>query len=274
MKPRIIAGYALACGLALGGCATVRGVLPGSAKPIDPTEATRRAREEAHANLKPTPAGVAAGSAAALEVQKRATKDRSLRVLVSTVERTLWLMQDTTVLFVAPVAVGMQESFTWAGKTYDFNTPHSQRKVIAKQEMPLWVPPDWHYFEKAAEQNLIPVALKKKDVVQLADSTRIEVRGDQVGRVNQFGNFWPFTPGAEIIFEGLIFIPPVGTAQRKVSEVLGTHKLEIGNGYLIHGTNEEASIGEAVSHGCVRMYNQDVAELYLRVPIGTAVYIF
>src|SRR5688572_3682083 len=275
MNHRLIA-LTLACGIALNGCATVKRFLPGpDPKPIDPVEETRRAREEAHARLKRTPVGVEAGSPTGLKVQQKAMKDRSLRVLVSTVERTLWLMRDTTVLFVAPVAVGMHESFTWAGKTYDFKTPHSQRKVILKQEVPVWVPPDWHYFEKAAEQNLKPVALKKnKDVVKLADSTRIEVRGDQVGRVNQFGNFWPFTPGAEIIFEGRIFIPPIGTAQRKVPEVLGTHKLEIGDGYMIHGTNQETSIGEAVSHGCVRMYNQDVAGLYSLVPIGTAVYIF
>jgi lipoprotein-anchoring transpeptidase ErfK/SrfK len=100
------------------------------------------------------------------------------------------------------------------------------------------------------------------------------VRGADVGRINKFGNFWPFTPGNEIIFEGKIFIPPLSANQRKVPEVLGTHKLELGNGYLLHGTNEEGSIGEAVSHGCVRMYNEDVAQLYALVPIGTPVYIF
>ena len=73
--------------------------------------------------------------------------------------------------------------------------------------------------------------------------------------------------------EGKIFIPPIGSAQRKVPDVLGTHKLEIGNGYLIHGTNEETSVGAAVSHGCVRMYNEDVARLFAAVPIGTPVYI-
>ena len=48
----------------------------------------------------------------------------------------------------------------------------------------------------------------------------------------------------------------------------------MGDGYLIHGTNSELSIGEAVSHGCVRMFNEDVARLYALVPIGTPIYIF
>lgn len=41
--------------------------------------------------------------------------------------------------------------------------------------------------------------------------------------------------------------------------------------YRIHGTNQPASIGKAMSSGCVRMLNQDIAELYLRVPVGSRV---
>ena len=42
-------------------------------------------------------------------------------------------------------------------------------------------------------------------------------------------------------------------------------------GYRIHGTNEPSSIGKAMSSGCIRMLNQDVAELYDNVQIGTPV---
>jgi lipoprotein-anchoring transpeptidase ErfK/SrfK len=41
--------------------------------------------------------------------------------------------------------------------------------------------------------------------------------------------------------------------------------------YRIHGTNEPWSIGHAVSSGCIRMLNQDVIDLYNRVPTGTRV---
>ncbi|XJZ25654.1 L,D-transpeptidase family protein [Bacillota bacterium Lsc_1132] len=44
-------------------------------------------------------------------------------------------------------------------------------------------------------------------------------------------------------------------------------------GYGIHGTNNPASIGKAVSHGCVRMYNRDVLQLADLVPNGTRVII-
>ncbi len=46
--------------------------------------------------------------------------------------------------------------------------------------------------------------------------------------------------------------------------------LDRGN-YAIHGTNNPASIGGFVSHGCIRMYNRDIMDLYRRAPLGTEV---
>lgn len=43
--------------------------------------------------------------------------------------------------------------------------------------------------------------------------------------------------------------------------------------YGIHGTNNPASIGQAVSKGCIRMHNHDVEHLFQRVDIGTSVII-
>lgn len=41
--------------------------------------------------------------------------------------------------------------------------------------------------------------------------------------------------------------------------------------YGIHGTNQPSSIGKDVSHGCIRMFNQDVLDLSSRVSVGTKV---
>lgn len=41
--------------------------------------------------------------------------------------------------------------------------------------------------------------------------------------------------------------------------------------YRIHGTNEAWTIGKAVSSGCVRLLNQDVIDLFDRVPVGTEI---
>jgi lipoprotein-anchoring transpeptidase ErfK/SrfK len=44
-----------------------------------------------------------------------------------------------------------------------------------------------------------------------------------------------------------------------------------GGEYAIHGTNAPGTIGGFVSHGCIRMYNEDILDLYSRVSIGTRV---
>ncbi len=53
---------------------------------------------------------------------------------------------------------------------------------------------------------------------------------------------------------------------------LGTRALYLGNSmYRIHGTDAEWLIGQQVSHGCIRMYNADVADLYKRAKVGAKV---
>ncbi|WP_425350948.1 L,D-transpeptidase [Methylobacterium aquaticum] len=53
---------------------------------------------------------------------------------------------------------------------------------------------------------------------------------------------------------------------------LGARALYLGSSlYRIHGTNEPHTIGQSVSSGCIRMMNEDVMDLYERVPVGARV---
>lgn len=53
---------------------------------------------------------------------------------------------------------------------------------------------------------------------------------------------------------------------------LGVRALYLGSStYRIHGTDAPWTIGQAVSKGCIRMYNEDVLDMYPRVPVGTRV---
>ncbi len=57
-----------------------------------------------------------------------------------------------------------------------------------------------------------------------------------------------------------------------IENPLGARALYIGSTlYRIHGTNQPWTIGGSVSSGCIRMRNQDVVDLYERVPVGTTV---
>jgi len=43
--------------------------------------------------------------------------------------------------------------------------------------------------------------------------------------------------------------------------------------YLIHGTNNPMAVGMAITHGCIRMYPEDIAALFPKVPVGTPVWL-
>jgi lipoprotein-anchoring transpeptidase ErfK/SrfK len=57
------------------------------------------------------------------------------------------------------------------------------------------------------------------------------------------------------------------------SNPMGAAALTLSGGgqYAIHGTNSPGSVGGFVSHGCFRMYNEDIMDLYARVSVGTTV---
>ena len=57
-----------------------------------------------------------------------------------------------------------------------------------------------------------------------------------------------------------------------IENPLGARAMYLGSTlYRIHGSNEPETIGQAVSSGCFRMTNEDVTDLYSRVPVGTTV---
>jgi len=77
------------------------------------------------------------------------------------------------------------------------------------------------------------------------------------------------------------YVPPsVRLAEPDLPEVvppgpdnpLGTHALRLDAGsILIHGTNRPWGVGRRVSHGCIRLYPEDIPVLYRLVPVGTLV---
>ena len=83
-----------------------------------------------------------------------------------------------------------------------------------------------------------------------------------------------YNDGREIVSDGRLVVPPLGSNQRRYAGVLGTRRLNLGNGYALHGTNRPETIGRSVSHGCIRLRNEDIEKLFDMVDVGTPVYVY
>lgn len=189
---------------------------------------------------------------AVLEQRAAALTENDPYLVVSLEEKRVWYLQGEDTLFTAPVAVGSGKTMVIAGETKRFQTPRGQMRITHKELDPIWVPPNWHYIEIARNRGL--------EVVDMSNASPNALAG--------------FPEGEEPIADGKIYIPPYGSPQRRHKGVLGAAKLEMFDGYYFHGTQNEASIGTAASHGCIRMLRDDVLWMYENVPVGTEVYIY
>jgi len=198
-------------------------------------------------------------------------------IVVSIADHRLWYKRGDQILFTTQVATGSGKVLAkGGGNKWKFETPRGRLVVESKETEPVWVPPDWHYVETAKKKGYGVVNLVRGQSVKLPDGSAIDVEGNEVVRKSPDGQVIPFdvAEGREIVANKNIIVPPFGTTQRKYSGVLGTNRLNLGDGYALHGTDVPSSIGTSVSHGCVRLRNEDIETLYQMVPVGTPVYIY
>jgi lipoprotein-anchoring transpeptidase ErfK/SrfK len=80
-------------------------------------------------------------------------------------------------------------------------------------------------------------------------------------------------PDWSFVEEGLP-IPPANDESRFEYGVLGDYAMSLGDGYLIHGTIYKRFLGMPVTHGCVRLNDDDLEAIYSTLNIGSKVYIF
>jgi hypothetical protein len=200
-------------------------------------------------------------------------------LVVSIEDHRLWYKQGDSILFTTQVATGSGKVLEGEGgaSQWKFETPRGRLVVQSKEEEPAWIPPDWHFVELARKRGLGIVRLNRGQTLAASDGSTIGVDGTDMVRKYPDGRVIPIEPGVEgreIVAGGNIVIPPFGTNQRKYKGVLGTHRLNLGDGYALHGTDKPESIGRSVSHGCVRLRNEDIETLYQMVAVGTPVFIY
>ena len=175
----------------------------------------------------------------------------------------------------ASAATASNETLSFGGRAWHFETPRGIRKVLTKDKEPVWTPPEWHFAEVALEHHLKLKTLERGQVVHLRDGTKLKVEGDEVGIIAPgTKEFIPLVLDEHIVFDNTLFIPPGGTKHRTIQGELGHFRLYLGDGYQIHGTPYAASVGTSVTHGCVRLHDDDIEWMFQNVPVGTKVYIF
>jgi len=202
-----------------------------------------------------------------------AGKATGFRLVVSLQDKHIWAIIGKDTVLSAPAAVAKGTTLEYAGREYTFSTPRGLRRVLKKESDPIWIPPDWLYVETAAEHGLKVGRLTREHSYKLKDGRSLTVRDGNVG-VLENGQFGLLPTDEHIVFDNTLFIPPMGTKNRKVEGELGRYRLDLGEGYLLHGTPYKDSIGLAATHGCVRLRDEDIEWLYDHVPVGTPVYIY
>ena len=210
----------------------------------------------------------------AQDARLAADRDSGVRIVVSIAERRLRVIDgDHDTLLVARVAVGSGGAISYSGHRWQFETPRGIRSVVSKDSAPVWIPPDWHYIEVARREHLKLVWLHGDTTITYDDGARLVI-DREAARFIADSIVDEFTIGEHIIVDDVLYVPPIGSENRKVPGELGEFRLSIGDGVGIHGTPDKSSIGNAVTHGCMRLSDADIAWVYRRVPIGAKVYIY
>ncbi len=190
--------------------------------------------------------------------------DSSFVITVSTAENKVYARRNGELAFEAVCSTGKNTTLIEGGRTLVFRTPIGRFHIVSKEENPMWVPPDWHYVEEARQEGLSVVRLERGQCI-----------GDICAKGNEVYEYGaPVEPGQILVRGGAIIIPPVGTRARQFPDVLGSHRLNLGDGYALHGTQAVRQLGQSVSHGCVRLANEDIQRLYEMAQVGDEVIIY
>ena len=143
-------------------------------------------------------------------------------IVVDTARNHLYIKRRDQVMLDALASTGSGTILDKPGDAkgqWIFDTPRGEFIVQSKMVNPVWVKPDWAFFE-----------------------------------------------------EGLAI--PKSAADRIEPGVLGEYALGFGKGYFIHGTLYPRLLGKNVTHGCIRLNDDDLKSVYRLARVGTPILIF
>lgn len=162
--------------------------------------------------------------------------------------------------------------------------------VRANPEVDPWLPGEGTRI-RLPSRRLLPSGPHKDIVINLAEFRLYHFRDDEVATYPVgIGNASTPSPltrtSVRMRLESPAWYPPESIRQEAArngkklppkippgpSNPLGPYALQLEeDGYLIHGTNKRFGVGQRVSHGCIRMFNDDIEELVWATPKGSGV---
>jgi lipoprotein-anchoring transpeptidase ErfK/SrfK len=222
------------------------------------------------------------------------TRDTGQKIMVSTTENKVYVRNKNRTIFIAVCSTGKNTKMIDGARTMIFRTPIGKFRVRSKEENPVWIPPDWHYVEEARKKGLKVVRLARGQSIDADTGEPVWQAGggvwDWVGSSGgsrrvlllknnsvvemSAGRERELPAGAMIRAGRTLVIPPFGSPQRRYDKVLGAYRLNLGDGYALHGTQAVDQLGRSVSHGCVRLGDADIEAIYRMANVGDEVIIY
>lgn len=251
------------------GGATGAAASPAAVRRLGPGGASA-ARDSAGGTAVGRGAPGAAKGMAALAPRPAATLP--IRLEVSIGRRELYAILGTDTLLTTAAAVASRDTLVYGGRRWVFVTPQGRRTVLRKESEPRWRPPDWYYVEVARRHKLRLASLSRGPGVALSRGRRLVIRDSTAG-VLMRGDpaFHPLPIDEHIVFDGVLYMPPLDTHNRIIEGELGRFRLDLGEGILIHGTPDERTVGTASTHGCIRLADTALEWVFANVPVGATV---
>ena len=165
--------------------------------------------------------------------------------------------------------------------------PLLARHVALKQKLNQ-LTPTGHYIIVDTAHNVLYVKRGKETVLTAVASTG---SGTILDKPDQPGSQWVFdTPRGGFTIQSRLTNPvwvkpdwafleegmsvPSNPAERFEPGILGDYALGFGKGYFIHGTLYPRLLGKNVTHGCIRLSDDDLKTVYKLAKVGTPLMIF